>query len=164
MGFGYRWVKAISPPARRRGFGFPPGTSLSRDRFDGMIGMQGMLRAALDFLDENMARILLHTRRLMAAAVLLLLVGVVALSTATRKPCLHVLSGPWHTYKVGHMTPSRGHETSEGRPATVAESRPEIPPRAQSVSSFHVSREESIPPALAIVVQRQHLRAPPTLS
>ena len=129
-----------------------------------MIGVQEMLRAALDFLDKNMARILHHSQRIMAAGVLLLLVGVVALSTATRRPCLQVHSGPWHTYKVGHMTPSRGPETSEARPTTVAESRPEIPASTQSVSSFRVSREESIPPTLGIVVQRQHLRAPPTRS
>lgn len=129
-----------------------------------MIGMQGMLRAALDFLYENMARILLHSRRIMAASVLLLLLGVVSLSTATRRPCLQVLSRPWHIYKVGHMTPSRGHETSKARPTTVAESRLETPASAQTVSSFQVSREEAIPPALAIVVQRQRLRAPPSLS
>lgn len=123
-----------------------------------------MLRAALDFPHENMARTMVHSRRIMAAGVLLLLAGVIALSTATRRPCLQVHSGTWHIYKVGHMNPSKGHETSKARPTNVAESRPEIPPSAQTVSSFQVSREEAIPPALAIVVQRQRLRAPPTLS
>jgi hypothetical protein len=111
-----------------------------------------------------MARILLHSRRIMAASILLLLAGVVALSTATRRPCLQALSGPWHIYKVGHMTPAEDHGTSQARPSTVAESRSEVPASAQPVCFFHFNCEEAIPPTLGIIVQPQHLRAPPSLS
>jgi hypothetical protein len=164
MGFGYRWVKAISPPARRRGFGFPPGTSLSSDRFDGMIGMQGMLRAALDFLSEIMARILLHSRRIMAASVLLLLVGVVALSTATRRPGLQVSTGPWHTWKAGLMTKAEGQEACKLRVTAAALTLQAAPQESPAPApSIYLPHEETIPPALPLIAQIRHFRAPPTL-
>ena len=139
-------------------------TFLPGDEFDGMIAMQEMLGAAFDFLYEYMTRILLHSRRLLAASVVLLVVGVVALSTATRRPYLHVQTASWHLTKAGHLSAAEGQECSKARSRAAAESRREIPTDPPSASSHHVSREEVISPAQTMVTQSGHLRAPPSLS
>jgi len=139
-------------------------TFLPGDEFRGMIAMQDMLRAAFDFLYKYMRRIRLHSRRLLSASVVLLVVGVVALSTATRRPYLHVQTASWHITKAGHLSASEGQECSKARSRAAAESRREIPTDPPSISSFHVSHEEVISPAQAIVTQSRHLRAPPSLS
>ena len=102
----------------------------------------------------------------MAVSVLLLLAGVVVLSTATRKPCLQVSTAPWHLCKAGHMTMSGGEGTSKLLVMAAAETpqtAPEetltlIPPR-----SVYLPLDNSIPPAISIVVQIRHFRAPPSL-
>ena len=141
-----------------------PETPLSWGWFDDIIRMQETLRAALDFLDENMARILLHSRRIMAAGVLLLLVGVVALSTATRRPCLQVSTGPWHTWKAGHMTKAEGHEACKLRANAAALTFQAAPQESPAPApSIYLPHEETIPPALPLIAQIRHFRAPPTL-
>jgi hypothetical protein len=129
------------------------------------MDVQEMLRAALDLLDENMARILLHSGRFMAAGVLLLLVGVVALSTATRRPCLQVSTRPWHTWKAGYMTNAEGQEACKLRANAAAlmfQAAPqEFPAPAPSI---YLPHKETIPPALPLIAQIRHFRAPPTLA
>ena len=107
-----------------------------------------------------MKRIIARYRRFLVASVMLLLVGVVALSVATRRPCLHVRSGPWHTSKAGHMNESEQHEISATDAAEtagddVAETKAS-PPR-------YVPHEEILPIALPLTFQRNHFRSPPVL-
>ena len=78
-------------------------------------------RATLRFLQKYMSRFLLHSRRVMGASIVVLLMVIVALSTATRQPGLEVSTGPWHTWKAGHMTTVEGQETSETRSTASSE-------------------------------------------
>ena len=152
-------------PSRLRGDApLDTETPLSRGWFDGIIDMHEMLRAALSFLDENMARILLHSRRILAASVLLLLVGVVALSTATRRPCLEGSTGPWHTWKAGHMTTAEGQEACKLRVTAEVNTLQAAPQESPAPApSIYLPHEETIPPALPLIAQIRHFRAPPTL-
>jgi hypothetical protein len=111
-----------------------------------------------------MTRILLRSRRLLAVSILLLLAGVVVLSAATRKPCLHVCTGPWHVWKAGHMTKTEGQEAYKLRMATVAQTSQAAPEESlTSPPSIYLPHEETIPLANSIVIQIRHFRSPPTL-
>jgi hypothetical protein len=129
-----------------------------------MINIQEKLRAALDFLDIIMAQLLLRSRRIMVAGVLLLLVGVVALSTATRKPCLQVSTAAWHVWKSGYMTKSKRLEAytlSIAADAHVTRTAPEE--AVLPAPSIYTPHEETIPPAIPLIAQIRHFRAPPSL-
>jgi len=107
---------------------------------------------------------LVRSRRLMAVSILLLLAGVVVLSTATRKPCLHASTAPWHLWKAGHMTESEGQETCKLRVASEAHTPQASPEEAPApLPSTYFPHEETIPPLLSLVVPIHHFRSPPTL-
>ena len=121
-------------------------------------------RAPLASPFAGMTRILLRSHRLLAVSVLLLLGVVVWLSTATRRPCLLVRSGPWRLWKAGHMTKPEGQEvrnrrlTAEAKTPAVASEHgpPPFPP-------ISIQLDETIPPATPIEVRVRHLRAPPCI-
>jgi hypothetical protein len=122
-----------------------------------MLDIQG---AILSHFHESMKRIIGRYRGLFAVSLLFLLVGVIALSTASRQPCLRACSGPWHTYKAGHMTEPEQQEVSatdaaESPQVVVAETKA-LPPR-------YVPHEETLPIALPLTVQKHHFRSPPFL-
>ncbi len=123
-------------------------------------GMLKVLGTLSGFTFKDMERIIARYRRLFAASVMFLLVGVVALSIATRRPCLQARSGPWHTYKAGHMNESEQHEISATDAAEVARDdeaeTKTSPPR-------YVPHEEILPIALSLTFQRRHFRSPPVL-
>jgi hypothetical protein len=122
------------------------------------------LRAALGFLDKDMARIQLHSRRFVAVSFLLLLAGVVVLSAATRRPCLKVSTGPWHTWKAGHMTKAEGQEACKLRANTELSALQAAPQGSPAPApSIYLPHDETIPPALPLIAQIRHFRAPPTL-
>ena len=107
-----------------------------------------------------MKRIIASYGRVFVASIMFLLVGLVALSTASRRPCLQACSGPWHTYKASHMTESEQQESSvtnaaESAEAVVAENKPS-PPR-------HVPHKEALPVTLPITFPKHQLRSPPVL-
>jgi hypothetical protein len=117
-------------------------------------------RAHLGLFHESMKRIIASYGRVFVASIMFLLVGVVALSTATRRPCLQACSGPWHTYKASHMTEPKQHESSvtnaaEPAEVVVAETNAS-PPR-------YVPHEETLPVTLPITFQKHHFRSPPVL-
>jgi hypothetical protein len=117
-------------------------------------------RALSGFFYGSMKRIIAHYGQPFVAGVMFLLVGVVALSTASRQPCLRACSGPWHTYKAGHMTESEQHEISvtnsaESPEVVVAETKAS-PPR-------YVPDNEALPVALPVTFQKHHFRSPPFL-
>jgi hypothetical protein len=107
-----------------------------------------------------MKRIIARYRAVFVASIMFLLVGLVALSTATRRPCLQACSGSWHTYKAGHMTEPQQQESSvtnapESAETVVAETKAS-PPR-------YVPHEETLPLPLPITFQKHHFRSPPVL-
>lgn len=112
---------------------------------------------------ERMTRILLRSRRLMAVSILLLLAGVVVLSAATRKPYLHVRTGPWHAWKAGHMTQPEGQEACKLHITTEAQTQAAAQDSIALTPSIYSPHEENIPPANSIVAQIRHFRPPPTL-
>ena len=122
--------------------------------------MLDILRVPLGLSHESMKRIIASYGRVFVASIMFLLVGVVALSTATRRPCLQACSGPWHTYKASHMTESKQLESSvtnaaESAEVVVAETKTS-PPR-------YVPHEETLPLPLPITFQKHHFRSPPVL-
>lgn len=118
----------------------------------------------MNFIYGNVARILLRYRRFLAAGILFLLGGVVVLSIATRRPCLQVHSGPWHTFKAGHMITPEGHEAHKAPLALVDRAPQVISRESLLVFSSHVLREEVSFPGLTIIVQIRNFRSPPHLS
>jgi hypothetical protein len=115
----------------------------------------------LDLIYKNMARILLRSREFISAAIILLLVGVVALSIATRRPCLHVHSAPWHTWEAGHMNTAEGHETC-AVPVSPTSYAQEIIPPSLAISRY-VPREEVLLSDFTITLQIRKFRAPPVV-
>ena len=111
-----------------------------------------------------MMRILFRSRRLMAVSIVLLLAGVVVLSAATRKPCLKVSTASWHVWKSGYMAKSKGLEASSLQitaDAHVTRTAPEE--SVVPAPSVYAPREEAIPPAIPLIAQIRHFRAPPSL-
>jgi hypothetical protein len=122
-----------------------------------MLDIQG---AILSDFHESMKRIITRYSPALVASIVFLLVGVVVLSTASRQPCLRACSGPWHTYKAGHMTEAEQHEipvtnSAEAAEVVVAETKAS-PPR-------YVPDEEKLPVTLPLTVQKHHFRSPPFL-
>jgi hypothetical protein len=122
-----------------------------------MLAIQG---AILSRFHESMKRIIARYRPVFVASIMFLLVGVVALSTATRRPCLQACSGPWHTYKASRMTQVEREEISVTQAAVAAEvvvaETKDSPPR-------YVPHEETLPIALPLTFQKHHFRSPPLL-
>ncbi|MGA2983329.1 MAG: hypothetical protein ABSG32_05915 [Terriglobia bacterium] len=100
----------------------------------------------------------------MTVSILVLLAGVVVLSAATRKPCLQVCTGAWHTWKAGHMTRPEAQEACKLRVSAEAQT-PQVVPEVAMLPppSIYVPLDQTIPPAISIVVQLRHFRAPPPL-
>jgi hypothetical protein len=105
-----------------------------------------------------MKRIIARYSPVLVASVVSLLVGVVALSTATRQPCLQACSGPWHTYKAGHMTEA---EQDEIPVTNSAESAEVVVAETKASGPRSVPDEEKLPVTLPITLQKHHFRSPP---
>jgi len=163
---GILWAaKRFSIVAGRQGcWPFAPQEGLPGADFNGIIKMLGIHRASLEVFRKRMKRILLHLPRLLTLGVLSLLAGVVILSAATREPCLRARTGPWHTWKSGHMVKPDGQEASKLRVAVEAHSSHARPIESPAlVLSIPFPPEEAISPANSIILQVRHLRAPPAL-
>jgi hypothetical protein len=107
-----------------------------------------------------MKRIIARYSSAFVAGIMFLLVGVAGLSTATRQPYLRACSGPWHTYKAGHMTESEQHEISV---TNSAESPEVVVAETEASRPRYVPDEETLPVTLPITVQKHHFRSPPFL-
>jgi hypothetical protein len=109
-----------------------------------------------------MTRILLHSRRLLAVGVFLLLAVVVSLATATRRPCWHVCSGPWRVWKAGHMTKPESREICNLRVTIDVNTPPAAPDDVPSpFPSLTLPCDETPASHAAIVLQVWRFRAPP---
>jgi hypothetical protein len=122
--------------------------------------MLDILRGLLALFYESMRRIIARYSPVVVASIMFLLVGVVALSAATRQPRLRACSGPWHTYKAGHMTEPERHEISVTKAAEPAEI---VVAEAKASRPRYVPDEETLPIALPLTVQKHHFRSPPIL-
>jgi hypothetical protein len=122
--------------------------------------MLDILRAALGLFHESMRGIIARYRAVLVASIMFLLVGVVALSTATRRPCLQAYSGPWHTYKAAHMTESEQQESSV---TNAAESAEVVVAEPKASPPRYVPHQETLPLPLPITFQVHHFRSPPVL-
>ena len=122
--------------------------------------MSDILRALLELFYESVKRIIARYSPVFLASIMFLLVGVVALSAATRQPRLRACSGPWHTYKAGHMTEPEPHEISV---ANAAEPAQLVVAEARASRPRYVPDEETLPIALPLTVQKHHFRSPPFL-
>ena len=109
---------------------------------------------------ETMKRIIALYRPALGAGVTFLLVGVVALSTATRQPRLQAGSGLWHTYKAGHMTESEQQEISVTK---AAESAEVVVAETEASPPRYVPDEDILSVALPVTFQKHHFRSPPFL-
>ena len=109
-----------------------------------------------------MTRFLLHSRRILAVGVFLLLAVVLSLSTATRRPCLHVCSGPWRLWKAGHMTKPESRAIGNHRIKVEA-----VPPQVavaavpDSYPWRSVQVGKPIRPATSVLRRFLHFRSPP---
>lgn len=92
------------------------------------------------------------------AAALVVLVGVVALSTASRKPYLSQNSVTWHTSKASRMIASACREPNQVQKTEVRNS-------AIVESPATAARPEATPPRILPVAFRvDHPRSPPVLA
>ena len=107
-----------------------------------------------------MNRISARYGRVSVTSVMFLLVGVIALSTAGRQPCLRACTGPWHTYKVSHMIESEQHESAVTKADETAE---DVVAETETLPPSYVPFEETLPLALSLIVQKHHFRSPPFL-
>jgi hypothetical protein len=122
--------------------------------------MLDILKAALGLFYKSMRETIARYRAVFVPSVMLLLAGVVCLSTATRMPCLQACGGPWHTYKASHMSESEQQESSV---SNAAESAEVVVAKTKASPPRYVPREETLPVTLPITFSRHHFRSPPVL-
>jgi len=122
--------------------------------------MPDILRALSELFYESMKRIIARYSPVFVASIMFLLVGLVALSAATRQPRLRACSGPWHTYKAGHLTEPERHEISV---ANAAEPAQIVVAETEASRPRYVPDEETLPIVLPLTVQKHHFRSPPFL-
>jgi len=107
-----------------------------------------------------MKRLLAISGRAFAVSVVFLLVGVAALSVATRRPYPEAGKGSWHISKAGHMAEAESHERSVTQAAELAD---EVEAETGPSPVNYISQKETLPTALALIVHKHHFRSPPFL-
>ena len=122
--------------------------------------MLDILRGLLALFYESMKRIIARYSPVFVASIMFLLVGVVALSAASRQPRLRACSGPWHTYKGGHMTEPEPREISV---ANAAEPAQIVVAETKAPRPRYFPDNEALPVALPLTVQKYLFRSPPFL-
>jgi hypothetical protein len=107
-----------------------------------------------------MKRLIAISGRAFAVSVVFLVVGVAALSAATRRPYPEAGKGAWHISKAGHMIEAESHGSSVTQPAELID---DVEAGTGPSPETYVSHKELLPDALALLVQRHHFRSPPIL-
>ena len=95
-----------------------------------------------------------------AGGILFLLVGIVALSAATRRPYLRPGGGSWHLCKAGHFSESEGPKGLAIKADTLSD---DPQPQTEAPLSAYVPCEEVLAAALALTVHEPYFRPPPSL-
>jgi len=109
---------------------------------------------------NSMHRLVESYRRALIATLALSMIGVIALATATRMPCLRVGSGLWHVYKAGRM-----HD-SEQRQSFVTQADEAVEDGAAEVKIAplrYIPAAEALPLALCLTFPKHYFRSPPFL-
>lgn len=114
----------------------------------------------MGFFRDRMKQIIAPHRHFLVASLTLLVLALVALSMATRRPCLQARTGPWHTWKAGHMSQSQQREISA---TEAAESTEDAVAETKDPPQRYVPHEDKLPIALLLTFQRNHFRSPPVL-
>jgi hypothetical protein len=93
-----------------------------------------------------------------AAGVVMVVVGVLALSTATRRPYSSQNSVTWHIAKASRMNLSACHEPTRAQKAEIR--------GLEAVEPVAAARwpEETSPCTLPVAIRVHHFRSPPVLS
>lgn len=125
-----------------------------------LFDMLAVTRAPSQLDYESMKRTGVRCRGVLVASIMFLLVGVTALSTATRQPCLRTCTGPWHTYKASHMAESGQHGSAATEAAEPAE---DVVAETEASRPLYFPDGETLPTALLLTFQRNHFRSPPEL-
>jgi len=99
-------------------------------------------------------------RLVFAAGIVLLLGGVFALSSATRRPFLRPRSRLWHTCQAGHLNESEQHLSPVTKATDVAE---DVGAETETAATRDLPSEEVLPTALALIVYKHPFRSPPPL-
>jgi hypothetical protein len=107
-----------------------------------------------------MKRLLAISGPAFAVSVVFLLVGVAALSAATRRPYREAGKGAWHISKVGHMIEAEGHGSSVTQPAELTD---DVEVGTGPSPETYAPHKELLPDALALIIQKHHFRSPPVL-
>lgn len=136
---------------------------LPHDMFGGSIDARGLSGNILSLVFEIMTQSLRRSRQLLAASILPLLLAVVALSSATRQPCLQPCSGGWHTFKAGYMTESHGQDVCAPKAIAERETALAVPLAPASTPSRRLREEDQVFPRLSRDFQVPSFRSPPVL-
>jgi hypothetical protein len=107
-----------------------------------------------------MNRLLAISERAVAVGVVFLLIGVAALSIATRRPYPEAGKGSWHISKAGRMIEAESHGSSVAQPAELTD---EVEAETGPSPETYAPLKELLPDALALIVQKHHFRSPPFL-
>ncbi len=95
-----------------------------------------------------------------AVSVVFMLIGVAALSVATRQPYPGAGKGAWHISKVGRMIEAESHGSSVTQPAELTD---DVEAQTGPSPETYVPHKELLPDALALIVHKHHFRSPPFL-
>ena len=117
-----------------------------------------MFRSRLEMLREAIKRAHPLCRLVFAAGVVVIVVGVVTLSTATRRPYYSQASVTWHMSKASRM--------SESAPQGLVHALKTEPRSDERVEPKAAARWPEQPPrrTFPAAIQAHHFRSPPVLS
>jgi len=107
-----------------------------------------------------MKRLLAISGPAFAVSVVFLLVGVAALSAATRRPYPEGGKGAWHISKVGRMVEAESHGSGVTQTAELTD---HVEAETGLSPETCVPHKELLPDALALIVHKHHFRSPPVL-
>ena len=134
---------------------------MPRSRSDGIIRVQGQLKSQLDSFREIVKRAHPLYRCVLAAGALLVLAGVVGLSTSSRQPYFRAHGATWHASKVGRMSEDRKEESL--RPKHPLGRAPEVRVEVKQKSLIIYRRDEQRCARSLVTSALLPFRSPPSL-
>lgn len=117
-----------------------------------------MFRARLEMFNEAIKRAHPLCRFVIAVGVIVIVVGVVALSTAARGPYHSQSSATWHISKASRMSPSASRHSTRVQ-KTETRTREAVKPMVAARWPEETPRR-----TIPVAIQVHHFRSPPVLS
>ena len=99
------------------------------------------------------------SRGILTAGAVAMLVGVIALSTASRAPYHAARTPNWHTFKAGRMS-----ESARRGAVRVQQNEPRMNEGVDTAAATASWPEPETPRSLQVASQAHHFRSPPVLS